>query len=904
MLKSKKGYVLIILLTLLQHSFLLSQTPCVVDLGNDTMICVNPITLDATANFETYLWQDGSTNSTLSATSQGIYSVTVETTGQTVVTNGHFEAGNVGFISAYIYNATSLWTEGTYWVGPDANTVHSAFVGTDHTPAPGVNFLVVNGSSTPGTMVWGQSITVIPNTDYKFSAWVCSVVASSPAILQFSINNIMQGANFTAPPAVNTWIEFFIIWNSGPNTTANISIINQNSASSGNDFGLDDISFRPVIICSDNILISPNNVSASAVGINVDCFGDPSGGASLTVTGGYSPYTYLWSDNSVNQNLANVFSGSYTVTVSDASNCETTTSVIVNEPATPVTASLVSSPVDCFGESTGAIDITASGGNSPYSYHWSNGQNIEDIINLAANVYYVTVTDDHGCIFEGDAEVTQPDELLAIMTGTDLSCHGDTDAFAMATVSGGMLPYIYNWSTGGFTPGLTNLAAGAYSVTVTDANQCVTSGSIEFEEPAPVLLYTSADQTICLSKDANIVGNTLGGTTPYEYNWTPGGYNTASITVSPSISTEYCLYVIDDNNCRSNTRCVTVFVKPPLSFELSSNEDSICKGDTIILSSYVSGGDGGPYFLQLYNGPIIQTNEIAIPENSQSYVVIASDGCGTPTQADTVEITVFDAPPVSFRSDILEGCEALSIKFLLNIENSGNTYFWDFDDAANFNFSTEPNPVHLFRNPGIYTVSLTVENEIGCKSTHTESGMITVHPRPRSIFTHEPEAAVISDPVIYFTNQSELAFMSLWNFGDGDSIVAHQPAEHFYHSVGEYLVSLITESNHGCRDTAYQRIVIDNINTFYAPNAIQPFSGYQDNRHFKPLILNINPDSYELFIYNRWGEFIFRTNNYELGWNGWIDGEIVKQGSYVWMVKYKDIFGIFYQKTGTVTVVY
>ena len=905
MISFKKEYFLVVMLMPLlfgQHS---SFAQCTVDLGADTMICADPIFLDAGNGFDTYLWQDGSSNSTLTVTTPGLYSVTVETTGQTVVANGAFEAGNVGFISGYVYNATSLWNEGTYWVGNNANTVHSNFQGTDHTPPPGVNFLVVNGSQTAGLIVWGQSVTVTPNTNYKFSAWVCSVNGANPAQLRFSINNVLQGGgSFYAPPSVNLWVQFFIIWNSGLNTTANISIVNQNTGGGGNDFGLDDISFRPIIVCSDEIIISANDISASGTGIDVVCFGDATGGATSTVTGGYTPYNYHWSNNTTQPTLSNVFSGSYTLSVTDVTGCEATAGVTVNEPASVVSGSLAITPVSCFGGNDGAINLTPSGGNNPYTFHWNNGSTSEDISNLSANTYTVTITDNHGCKAIEQVEVTQPNELIVTISGTDLSCHGDTNAFANTIVTGGIADYVYNWSTGAFTSGITNLAAGLYSVTVMDAKYCIATASVVFEEPNPIQMYTSSDQTICLSKEANIVGNSFGGTQPYIYHWTPGGYSDASIWVSPSESTEYCTYVVDANGCKSTTKCVTVFVNPALEFNLSLDKDTICKGDTVYISSEVSGGNGGPYFLELYNGPILYNPQMMIPNETKKYVVIASDGCGTPQRADTVLVTVFDAPLVSFRSNILKGCEPLKVEFDLNIITPGVKYFWDFDDSPVYNFSVEASPMHLFRDPGIYDVSLSIENEIGCKSSHTERNMITVYPKPRAIFSHDPEAALISDPRIYFLNESELAYMSLWNFGDGDSIIATQPGDHVYDKTGQFLVSLITESINGCRDTTYQWVTIDDINTFYAPNAIQPFSGFQDNQVFKPAILNLNPESYELFIYNRWGELIFKSDMYEEGWDGRVDGEVVKQSSYVWMVRYHDINDNSYQKTGTVTVIY
>ena len=656
-------------------------------------------------------------------------------------------------------------------------------------------------------------------------------------------------------------------------------------------------------VCPDStVTLTVGILPSPSPSINVDVpFCD---GGTLTLVDASSYPSWIWSTTETSQTIDVSTGGNYSVTVSDTSGCEGIASVLVTLPPSNVIGSFVTTQVACFGESSGAINLTPSGGTTPYSFQWSTGSLLKDLSNLTANIYTVTITDDHNCKAVAQVEVTQPNELIINLSGTDLSCHGDTNAFANAVVSGGVFPYIYNWNTGAITSGVTNMAAGIYSVTVTDGNYCIATADIEFEEPNPIQMYTSGDQTICLSREANIVGNSFGGTLPYVYHWTPGGYSTASIWLSPTESTEYCVYVDDANGCQSTTKCVTVFVNPALEFDLSIDKDTICKGDTVYLSSEVSGGNGGPYFLELYNGPILYNPQMMTPNETKKYVVLASDGCGTPQRADTVSVTVFDAPLVSFRSNILKGCEPLRVEFHLNIIAPGVKYFWDFDDSPVYNFSVKANPVHLFRDPGIYDISLSVESEVGCKSSYTERNMITVYPKPRSIFSHDPEAALISDPRIYFLNESELAFMSLWNFGDGDSIIAQQPGDHVYEGSGQFLVSLITESINGCRDTTYQWVTIDNINTFYSPNAIQPFSGYRWNQVFKPAILNLNPETYELFIYDRWGELIFQSNNYEQGWDGRIDGEVVKQGSYIWMVRYRDMGDNSFQKTGSVTVVY
>lgn len=174
-----------------------------------------------------------------------------------LVTNGDFTQGNSGFSSSYTYT-TNLWPEGTYYVGTNATTYHTGFSGShDHTTGNG-NYMIINGSTSPGTVVWSQTVNVIPNTDYAFSTWVTTVAQSPWAQLQFRINGVQIGEIFSAPAtysSTNTWQNFYQLWNSENNTQATISIINQNTTGGGNDFGLDDISFEQLYSLRDTIQV-------------------------------------------------------------------------------------------------------------------------------------------------------------------------------------------------------------------------------------------------------------------------------------------------------------------------------------------------------------------------------------------------------------------------------------------------------------------------------------------------------------------------------------------------------------------------------------------------------------------------------------------------------------------------
>lgn len=214
--------------------------------------------------------------------------------GDESVVNGNFALGNTGFTSAYQYNS-NLWNEGTYYVDADASLHHENFHGFGHDDNG--NFMMVNGATTPRTNVWTQEITVLPDKWYAFSTWACTLAggASEVARLQFSINNVQIGEVFSAPSQTMVWQQFYELWYSGTSTTATITILNQNTGGDGNDFGLDDISFRELVLVGNpQCTVTVGSMSATA-SIDDDELCE---GASTTLhalpTGGSDNYSYTW----------------------------------------------------------------------------------------------------------------------------------------------------------------------------------------------------------------------------------------------------------------------------------------------------------------------------------------------------------------------------------------------------------------------------------------------------------------------------------------------------------------------------------------------------------------------------------------------------------------------------------
>lgn len=313
------------------HIVTITLPTIAIDAGPDTVsICLGDSTTLTVTGATYYTWNGGSlVNETgasvsVSPTQTTTYTVVGQQPGQELVANGDFQGGNTGFTTQYQYTTTNLVPEGTYAVVTNPTPLHQAFLGSDHTTGT-TNFMAVNGSINPGYKVWCQTVNVIPNTDYNFSTWISTLVVSSPAELEFSIDGQLLGTPISAPGALNTWTQFFATWNSGSATTVEICIVNANTTAGGNDFGLDDISFTPVCTGIDQVTVVVNAPPTVSLGADDSlCIG-----SSTLLDAGQGFGSYLWSDGSTGQTLLVSTAGSYSVTVTDANGCTNADTIVL-----------------------------------------------------------------------------------------------------------------------------------------------------------------------------------------------------------------------------------------------------------------------------------------------------------------------------------------------------------------------------------------------------------------------------------------------------------------------------------------------------------------------------------------------------------------------------------------------
>jgi hypothetical protein len=336
------------------------------------------------------------------------------------------------------------------------------------------------------------------------------------------------------------------------------------------------------------------NVTASATQTNVSCNGGNNGTATVSSSGGTAPYTYSWSPSGgTSATASNMAAGTYTCTVKDVNQCSATKTVTITQP-TAVTATTTQTNVSCNGGNNGTATVTSSGGTAPYTYSWSpSGGTTATASNLVAGTYTCTVKDVNQCSSLKTVTITQPTVLLAATTQTNVSCNGGNNGIATASASGGSAPYTYSWSPSGATTATqSNLAAGTYTCTVKDVNQCSATKTVTITQPAAVTATTTQTNVGCNGGNNGTATTTAsGGTAPYTYSWSPSGGTVATAT-NLAAGTYTCM-VKDVNQC-SVTKTVTI-TQPTALVAATTQTNVSCNGGNNGTATVLPSGGTSPY---------------------------------------------------------------------------------------------------------------------------------------------------------------------------------------------------------------------------------------------------------------------------------------------------------------------
>jgi len=282
-----------------------------------------------------------------------------------------------------------------------------------------------------------------------------------------------------------------------------------------------------------------------AISTNISCNGLSDGSIDLSVSGGLSPYTYVWSNGSFSQDISNLLAGTYTISVTDALGQTATSSYNITEPSV-ITPIYTVTNTTGFGMSNGSISVSVSGGTPPYTYYWIGYTSTSAILsNLISGTYVSYIIDANNCYVVDSIDVFDdvPTPIHLTYFITDVLCTGNSTGSIDITVSGGVPPYSYLWSNGSTSEDLSNITAGNYIINITDDQGQSRLDTMVVNEPLPLSLsYVITNESSVGASDGSIDLTVTGGTPPFSYFWNTNPSQTTEDITNLSAGT-YVVYV-------------------------------------------------------------------------------------------------------------------------------------------------------------------------------------------------------------------------------------------------------------------------------------------------------------------------------------------------------------------------
>lgn len=409
-------------------------------------------------------------------------------------------------------------------------------------------------------------------------------------------------------------------------------------------------------------------------------------------------------------NLSVTQPGTYNLLVSNTQNgCTATASVTVVQHDKVVTTLTEQQNATCFGALNGVLGIAADGGNGAYTYLWSNGADTPVAANLAAGTYTVTVTDGENCSAVLSAAVTEPSELIAGASATPLSVAGASDGTATADPQGGTSPYIFAWDNGSTMPALSGLAAGFYTVTVTDAHNCTDVQTVEVWGGDCVVSATlQAVDPLCHGiANGQATATPVGGSAPYTYLWTTGSTEQTATNLPAGT---HGVTLTDANGCPFSG-IVTLTDPAPLTLVVANTVDAVCPGSSEGSATVLASGGTGPATISWENG---QSGPVATGLSAGTYTAVAADanGCTTSTTA-TIQAIDPEPPLITAGAVIIPLGPSGSVE--LSLQNLGATVT---DNCAVAGIQIIPDEFDCF-DLGEQQVSIAAQDNSGNNSSKT-----------------------------------------------------------------------------------------------------------------------------------------------------------------------------------------
>ena len=454
---------------------------------------------------------------------------------------------------------------------------------------------------------------------------------------------------------------------------------------------------------------------------NVACFGGSTAVIDITPTGGTAPFFYDWSTGATTQDVQNLPVGAYNVIVTDINGCIDSAVYNIIQPLTPIALTIASNTIGCFNANTGSIDLGVVGGTPAYTYLWSNAATTQDLQNLSAGIYALTLSDALGCTDTISVVITQPIAPLALNASiNNVTCFGQNNGAIDITTTGGTPAYNFLWSNAATTEDLQNISGGQYTITAADVNGCLASLIVNVSAPNSAIAATPSQTPVsCFGYNNGIMSVVVGGgSAPYDYLWSNGQ---TTPTINGLTAGLYTLTITDDNGCQLILN--QVLNQPDSLIAAFAIDDNAGCAPFAVEFINNSIGSYSNSTWNMNNGDVFNNldtlNYTFLNQgcNDITLTITSANGCIATTTLNSA-VCVSTGPVANFYSmpseiDFYTG----EIQFINSSLGNDNTYFWNFGDGSQQ--ANVINPSHIYPQQVVanYQVMLVAVDSNGCSDT-------------------------------------------------------------------------------------------------------------------------------------------------------------------------------------------
>ncbi|MCA0429923.1 MAG: gliding motility-associated C-terminal domain-containing protein [Bacteroidetes bacterium] len=689
-------------------------------------------------------------------------------------------------------------------------------------------------------------------------------------------------------------------------------------------------------------------------------------GTQVCAPAGFASYTWTAPGGGVvasTQCFTPTIGGTYTVVCKPTVTCSPNQTLTLNASA-PYTLATNSSSITCFGAANGAATVTAQSGFGPYTYTWTNVGNTgignnTTLNNLAPGGYTVSVSNG-SCIAKASVSITEPPVLTAsVVNVTTVSCFSGTNGAITTSASGGVGGYVYNWTPlGNATATISNIPAGGYTLTVTDANSCSVSINTTVAQPTQVQVsITSNTNQVCVGNSINLTANSSGGLGAYTYTWSNNATTSLTSVNNNNGAYSYTVTTADANNCKASAVTTVTFIANPVVIVA---DRAMCYGTQVPLSA--NGASSYTWTPNIAISNTVGSSAWVNPSSNTTYTIVGANAfCQAST---TAFVQVVQYPDLNLTTAEQYICEG---KSTILVGSGAQNYLWSpsvyLSNTTNNSVVGTPPVTTEYTLVGTNasgTVACSVQKMItivvvpnvtptisqnktickGEKAAFSAAGGDTYEWRPTTALSNTNSATVVSTATasqiytVYISNKGScgntatvsLAVNPLPKVNAGEDVTFNVDDQIFLNATGTGTMTWISGEEIVCKDCPTTQLtakrsgcyVVQTVNEFgcksqdevcvtitydygiYIPNTFTP-NGDGKNDEFKVFAYSVQPDV-KMEIFDRWGEKLFSSEDINKGWDGKYKGNDCKADTYIYKVSYKGIDNKVVNKTGHVSI--